>query len=125
MDNHSSLPWKIGAKAPTLILTAYDEGVAVATPHGRKTPLRIEITLANAAYIVQACNAFPDLVKALEDTISASERAIGDHIAPEHCYATGPKTGDALADLVECPACIAAKVNQEARAILAKAKAGA
>jgi hypothetical protein len=32
-------------------------------------------------------------------------RAIGDHWAPNDCYATGPVTGDSIRDLVECPAC--------------------
>lgn len=32
-------------------------------------------------------------------------RAIGDHFAPNDCYATGPLTGDPIRDLVECPAC--------------------
>lgn len=34
-----------------------------------------------------------------------ARRAIGDHYAPNDCYATGPLTGDPIADLVECPAC--------------------
>lgn len=32
-------------------------------------------------------------------------RAVGDHFAPNDCYATGPLTGDPFRDLVECPAC--------------------
>lgn len=34
-----------------------------------------------------------------------AKRAIGDHFAPNDCYATGPLTGDRFRDLVECPAC--------------------
>lgn len=34
---------------------------------------------------------------------------IGDHSAPNDCYATGPMTGNALYDLVRCPACCAIK----------------
>lgn len=60
MGEHSPLPWKIEAKAPALILTASDEGVAVAY-----------ITLANAAYIVQACNAFPQLKAAIQSVLTA------------------------------------------------------
>jgi hypothetical protein len=37
--------------------------------------------------------------------IEAGLRAIGDHWAPNDCYATGPLTGDPIRDLVECPAC--------------------
>ena len=45
--------------------------------------------------------AAPDLLDALHE----GRRAIGDHHAPADCYATGPMTGDAYRDLVECPAC--------------------
>ena len=35
------------------------------------------------------------------------ERAIGEHSAPEDCFATGPMTGDSFRDLIQCPACSA------------------
>ena len=35
-----------------------------------------------------------------------ARRAIGEHFAPSDCYATGPLTGDAYRDLVQCPACL-------------------
>jgi len=35
----------------------------------------------------------------------AGRRAVGEHFAPNDCYATGPMTGDPYRDLVECPAC--------------------
>lgn len=54
-------------------------------------------TEANARLIAAA----PDLLEALHE----GRRAIGDHNAPNDCYATGPLTGDAYRDLVECPAC--------------------
>lgn len=41
----------------------------------------------------------------LLEAFSAGRRAIGDHYAPDHCYATGPMTGDHFRDLVQCPAC--------------------
>lgn len=41
----------------------------------------------------------------LEGALRSARRAIGDHNAPYDCYATGPLTGDPMADLVECPAC--------------------
>ncbi len=52
---------------------------------------------ANARLIAAA----PDLLEALKE----GRRAIGDHFVPDHCYATGPLTGDPIRDLVECPAC--------------------
>lgn len=35
----------------------------------------------------------------------ASERANGDHSSPNDCYATGPLTGNPIADLIACPGC--------------------
>lgn len=37
--------------------------------------------------------------------LEEGRRAIGDHFAPNDCYATGPLTGDPIRDLVQCPAC--------------------
>lgn len=44
-------------------------------------------------------------VKALEELVSAAVLAIGEHNAPADCYATGPLTGNPIADLCICPAC--------------------
>jgi hypothetical protein len=41
----------------------------------------------------------------LRKVLKEGRRAIGDHFAPNDCYATGPLTGNAVRDLVECPAC--------------------
>ena len=41
----------------------------------------------------------------LEKLLASARRAIGDHHAPNDCYATGPLTGDQFLDLVQCPAC--------------------
>jgi len=35
------------------------------------------------------------------------QHVIGDHCAPNDCYATGPLTGDPIADLISCPSCSA------------------
>jgi DNA-binding FadR family transcriptional regulator len=50
---------------------------------------------------VSVLPAAPELLEALHE----GRRAIGEHFAPDHCYATGPVTGDAFRDLVQCPAC--------------------
>ena len=50
-------------------------------------------------------NAAERRVGELEKLMAAARRAIGDHHAPNDCYATGPLTGDAFLDLVQCPAC--------------------
>ena len=41
----------------------------------------------------------------LREALNAARRAIGDHFAPDDCYATGPITGDPFRDLIDCPAC--------------------
>lgn len=43
--------------------------------------------------------------KHLIEALHEGRRAIGDHFAPDDCYATGPMTGDEYRDLVQCPAC--------------------
>ena len=45
------------------------------------------------------------LEKHLIEALREGRRAIGEHFAPDDCYATGPVTGNAYRDLVECPAC--------------------
>lgn len=60
----------------------------------------------------------PDLLDALRE----GRRAIGDHWAPNDCYATGPVTGDAFQDLIECPAC---SFIAKFEAVMAKAEPAA
>jgi len=43
--------------------------------------------------------------RAQVNVLHEARRAIGDHHAPNDCYATGPLTGNAFRDLVQCPAC--------------------
>lgn len=43
--------------------------------------------------------------KRLREALEEGRRAIGDHFAPNDCYATGPLTGNSIRDLIECPAC--------------------
>jgi len=57
---------------------------------------------ANAA---TALRTLQERCKELEAALKEGRRAIGDHWAPNDCYATGPMTGDAIRDLVQCPAC--------------------
>lgn len=56
-----------------------------------------------------------DIHEAQIDTLKAEnanlefllQHVIGDHCAPNDCYATGPLTGNPIADLVSCPSCAA------------------
>lgn len=51
------------------------------------------------ALLIEASNAN------LRTMLEEARRAIGDHHAPNDCYANGPMTGDDYRDLVQCPAC--------------------
>ena len=60
-----------------------------------------------------------EIVKELLEALKEARRAIGDHYAPDDCYATGPLTGNGYRDLVECPACSAIAMYE---AVIAKAE---
>ena len=47
-----------------------------------------------------------DKVDALVNALSVARAALVHHV-PEDCWATGPMTGDPIADLVTCPGCAA------------------
>jgi len=55
-------------------------------------------------------------LSAKDEIIRKFRRAIGDHYAPNDCYATGPLTGNDFLDLVQCPACSAIEAYEEALA---------
>ena len=59
------------------------------------------IAAANPAAILSLIQQRDELLAALK----SARRAIGDHYAPDDCYATGQLTGDDFLDLVQCPAC--------------------
>lgn len=45
------------------------------------------------------------MLKKVMDALHEGRRAVGNHVAPGDCYATGPLTGNDYRDLIECPAC--------------------
>lgn len=65
----------------------------------------LKISEADAKLIAAA----PELVEVARESRAAMVAYLEDHshIAPEHCYATGPKTGNEFHDLVRCPGCCA------------------
>jgi len=75
MTRCTPLPWKQGMNSDLVI---DDQGNIICQAWTIGTD---EDVSANAAYIVQACNAFPDLVKALEELLRMSER----HIFSDEC----------------------------------------
>lgn len=100
MSGHTPGPWMrdgfsvtpyapAGEKRRTICIAAPDVALS---PKASMDRMRADARLIAAA---------PELLEALHE----GRRAIGDHFAPNDCYATGPVTGDAFRDLVQCPAC--------------------
>lgn len=67
--------------------------------------MRRERALTKADAIMALPPEEDGVIGELREALKEGRRAIGDHYAPNDCYATGPLTGDAHRDLVECPAC--------------------
>ena len=61
--------------------------------------------IAHARLGVGERQALADSRAAVAELIEAATRANGEHSAPHDCYATGPLTGNPIADLVGCPGC--------------------
>jgi hypothetical protein len=84
MTKHTELPWAVASNDRAIIREVPDiaDGcdhymVAVLSSHSL---IGHEEAKANAAYIVRACSAFPDLVKALELIEYASRKdSLTDH----------------------------------------------
>lgn len=70
----------------------------ILSPTGSPSAPLAMVAKAEDANLIAAA---PELLAALHE----GRRAIGDHNAPDDCYATGPMTGDPIRDLVQCPAC--------------------
>lgn len=74
-----------------------------------------KLSEADAKFIAESFNVYhetgltprqlADQRAELLEALHEGRRAIGDHFAPNDCYATGPLTGDGFRDLVQCPAC--------------------
>lgn len=53
------------------------------------------------------------------EALTEARRAIGNHFAPNDCYATGPLTGNEFRDFVECPACSFIAIHDDVMAKIA------
>lgn len=139
MSKHTPEPWKV--QHPH----AGQRGWEIADSSGLNQVSQ-DVTEANARRIVacvNACRGLPtdeleqkglvaavgtqllDVERQRDELLAALEearRAIGEHLAPNDCYATGPMTGDEFRDLVQCPACSAIA---EYERVIAKVKGGA
>jgi hypothetical protein len=58
-----------------------------------------------------------DRIKRLEEALAAYQKAYtpDGHTKPHDCFATGPRTGDPIQDLVVCPGCWAEQKAKEAK----------
>lgn len=90
MNAHTPGPWSVGGS--TGLINQIGISPAIGCAYGAGEEVK-----ANARLIAAA----PELLVALKE----ARRAIGDHYAPNDCYATGPMTGDHIRDLVQCPTC--------------------
>lgn len=71
MQNHTPLPWIVSTQNERLILSAKGDAVATVLagiPFAEQD--------ANAAFIVTACNAYPELVEALQNVLADASRAL-------------------------------------------------
>jgi hypothetical protein len=94
MSAHTPGPWDfVTGRTLHHVETQIDNPAGAGIPVC-SVPLKRE---ADARLIAAA----PYLLEALRE----GRRAIGEHFVPDHCYATGPLTGDSFRDLVQCPAC--------------------
>lgn len=98
MSGHTPGPWRLNSDALVVGNGALQMSIAIAYDSSTAADgVSREEMKANARLIAAA----PELLEALHE----GRRAIGDHFAPNDCYATGPLTGDPIRDLVQCPAC--------------------
>lgn len=75
--------------------------------------LALEVEYVRADITLQEADALRSEVSRLRAVVDSAVRAMGDHNAPNDCYATGPLTGDPYRDLVECPACSFIKLHAQ------------
>lgn len=56
-------------------------------------------------------------IKRLEEAVDAYRKAYtpDGHVSPHDCFATGPKTGNPIEDLIACPGCLAERKAKEAK----------
>ena len=71
-------------------------------------------TMVEATAKIQSLRA---RIKRLEEAVEAYRTAYtpDGHVAPHDCFATGPKTGNPIEDLIACPGCWAERKAKEAK----------
>ena len=107
------------------VLTSGVRCVTIGGSEQQSSAFILAVDSKTADYTAHAINSHDELVQMNQELLAALEegrRAIGEHLAPYDCYATGPVTGDAFRDLVQCPACSFIAMHDDA---IAKAEGGA
>ena len=85
------------------------------TPISDSTPHNVADLGMQIRRIERKLNAANDRIKRLEEAVAAYRTAYtpDGHVAPHDCFATGPKTGDPIQDLIACPGCWAERKAKE------------
>ena len=79
--------------------------------------IEIEEKRKDAVWLATEKAKLENYVKRLEEAVDAYRTAYtpDGHVAPHDCFATGPKTGDPIQDLIACPGCWAERKAKEAK----------
>ncbi len=73
-DTHTPLPWEsVTRDHKAIVRTVADSHVGKIAVMQSRNPLQVDE--ANAAYIVQACNNYPDALKALKAIVRVADQA--------------------------------------------------
>ena len=77
----------------------------------------IEEKRKDVVYLATEKAKLEERIKRLEEAVEAYRTAYtpDGHVAPHDCFATGPKTGNPIEDLVACPGCWAERKAKEAK----------
>jgi hypothetical protein len=75
------------------------------------------VSVSFARQLERELNAANQRIKRLEEAVDAYRTAYtpDGHVAPHDCFATGPKTGNPIQDLIACPGCWAERKAKEAK----------
>ena len=87
------------------------------TPISDSTPHNVGDLGMQIRRLERQLNAANERIKRLEEAVEAYRTAYtpDGHVAPHDCFATGPKTGNPIEDLVACPGCWAERKAKEAK----------
>ena len=87
------------------------------TPISDSTPHNVADLGMLCRTLERQLNSAQQRIKRLEEAVDAYRTAYtpDGHVAPHDCFATGPKTGNPIEDLVACPGCWAERKAKEAK----------